>query len=551
MRRLSMIILIFLMNLLTWQTTESLNFLLIVIDDLRPALGSYGDASAYTPNIDKLAESSVLFSQTYAQQSLCAPSRNSLLTSRRPDTLRLYDFYNYWRDTVGNFTTLPQHLKNNGYVTKSIGKIFHPGISSNYSDDSPYSWTDKPFHPRTNRYKNSPVCPGFDASSPAANLVCPVSVASMPRKTLPDLEILKAAKIFIKNHTNDERPFFLAVGFEKPHIPLKYPQEYLNYHPLSKFNMVYPYEWPKNVSNVAYNPWTDIRQRDDVQNLQLKFPWEKIPVGFAKTIIQSYYAAVTYVDDLVGMLLDELRCSNIQNDTVVLLTSDHVADLLWGDDGRTKKRAVKRVLQMKENSAHPERPRNVRRSEYRVFKDKRNVVRVDAMVELVDIFPTIAEMAGVPIPICPEFRAHFHDVDNRTSMPNLCSEGVSLIPLIKAAKENQVIDWKSGAFSQYPRPGVEPTAKPNSDKPRLRDIAIMGYSLRTKDYRYTAWIRFIQETKMPDWSTILAEELYDHTVDWNENLNVAMNPQFYDVKVELRKLLRSGWRKALPDAISF
>lgn len=132
------------------------NFLLIIVDDLRTALGCYGDANAYTPNIDALAKDSIIFNEAYAQvspcmiltlistlssfarrakekfdvllqQALCAPSRNSFLTSRRPDTLRLYDFYNYWRDTVGNYTTLPEHLKNNGYTTMSVGKVFHPG----------------------------------------------------------------------------------------------------------------------------------------------------------------------------------------------------------------------------------------------------------------------------------------------------------------------------------------------------------------------------------------------------------------------------------------
>lgn len=125
------------------------------------------------------------------QIALCAPSRNSFLTSRRPDTIQLYDFYSYWREVVGNYTTLPQHLKNSGYITKSIGKIFHPGedvlhcqtknsftlilgISSNYTDDSPYSWTDSSFHPYTNRFKNAPVCQSTSESKPDTNLVGPI-----------------------------------------------------------------------------------------------------------------------------------------------------------------------------------------------------------------------------------------------------------------------------------------------------------------------------------------------------------------------------------------
>lgn len=167
------------------------------------------------------------FIYTFFQQALCAPSRNSLLTSRRPDSLRLYDFYSYWRTTVGNFTTLPQYFKENGYFTYSIGKVFHPGISSNFSDDYPFSWSIKPFHPKTEVYMNSKVC--IDANGNLAkNLLCPVIVNLQPDETLPDLESSQEAVRFLKNKEKITRkPFFLAVGFHKPHIPFKFPIEYL------------------------------------------------------------------------------------------------------------------------------------------------------------------------------------------------------------------------------------------------------------------------------------------------------------------------------------
>lgn len=162
------------------------------------------------------------------QQALCAPSRNSLLTSRRPDSLHLYDFYSYWRDSVGNFTTLPQLLKENGYYTQSVGKIFHPGISSNFTDDALYSWSGKPFHPKTDAYKESKVCVSSDGQL-ARNLICPVIVKSQPGGTLPDLESLVAASEFLdnKDKITGGKPYFLGVGFHKPHVPLKFPVEYL------------------------------------------------------------------------------------------------------------------------------------------------------------------------------------------------------------------------------------------------------------------------------------------------------------------------------------
>lgn len=108
---------------------KDLNVLFIVSDDLRPSLGSYGNEIVRTPNLDKLSESSVRFTTAASQVAACAPSRTSFLTGRRPDTTKLFSNKNptYWRDSVGNFTSLPQHFKNAGYQTASVGKIFHPG----------------------------------------------------------------------------------------------------------------------------------------------------------------------------------------------------------------------------------------------------------------------------------------------------------------------------------------------------------------------------------------------------------------------------------------
>ncbi|CAL1683158.1 unnamed protein product [Lasius platythorax] len=597
------------------------NFLLIIVDDLRIALGCYGDINAYTPNIDSLAKDSIVFTEAFAQQALCAPSRNSFLTSRRPDTLRLYDFYSYWRDKVGNYTTLPEHLKNNGYTTMSIGKVFHPGISSNGSDDSPYSWTEKPFHPYTDRYKNAPVCKTNPQSEAATNIVCPVRVSAMPNKTLPDIETLREARKFIQEHRGDDDPFFLAVGFQKPHIPMKYPERYLKYHPIWKFNMPEPYLWPDNVNNVAYNPWTDLRWRRDIAKLRLKFPWEKIPEKYGKLIIQSYYAAVSYVDNMIGKLIHQLHVSRIRDNTIVILTSDHGWALgehaIWSkysnfdvavhvpliisiptvtfvtndNYARSMNRTRYNITQItnydeiknETDSEYifDEKNISVRRStkyntsvykriisetyvrqRYKISMEssalhisrklKRNYCRVTkAVVELVDIFPTIADLAGVPVPICQNDDGnHLVRSKNipisRKKVPDPCSEGITLLPLIESTLRCQNVSWKRAAFSQYPRPGIQPTLHPNSDKPRLKEITIMGYTLKTNDYRYTAWIPFAHETCKPDWDIIIAEELYDHRTDRAEDFNLAASLKMLNTKKYLRSLLKNGWRNALP-----
>ncbi|XP_043671903.1 iduronate 2-sulfatase isoform X1 [Vespula pensylvanica] len=575
-----MLFLLFWIITLSCSSFAKPNFLLIMIDDLRTTLGCYGDHDSYTPNIDHLAKQGIIFSQAYAQQALCAPSRNSILTSRRPDTLQLYDFYSYWRDTVGNFTTLPEYLKNNGYNTMSVGKIFHPGISSNNSDDSPYSWSEKPFHPYTNRYKDAPVCQTTKNSLPAQNLVCPVDLKFMPNQTLPDIEILKKAKRYIQTHKSDIKPFFLAVGFQKPHIPLKYPKKYLKYHPLEKFKVPKPYAWPNNTDSVAYNPWIDLRKRKDIQRLHLKFPWEKIPKNFAKLIIQSYYGAVSYIDDIIGKLIYQLHISKILQKTVIILTSDHGWSLgehaEWGKYSNfdvsvhvplimsipfmTFNKTTEFFNKYNANTIDKFKFEykgytNLRYSLSKEKGDKKNVTflkhtdnftKTDAIVELVDIFPTIAELAGIPVPICSNIQKKR---DNNYKHSSVCTEGISLLPLIRSVLHKKVIPWKKAAFSQYPRPGIEPTLHPNSDEPHLKDITIMGYSLKSHEYRYTAWIPFTSENKTANWKIIVSEELYNHNYDSAEYFNLARSPDFLKKKSELRTLLRDGWRKALPDYI--
>lgn len=165
---------------------------------------------------------------SFFQQAVCAPSRNSFLTGRRPDTLHLYDFYSYWREFSGNFSTLPEFFKNNGYKTFSFGKVFHPGVSSNFTDDFPYSWSEPPYHPSTEKYKQSRVCIDEKTGKLSKNLVCPVVVEFQPEGTLPDIQTTETViEKLNKVKNNSDQPFFIAVGFHKPHIPLKYPHKYL------------------------------------------------------------------------------------------------------------------------------------------------------------------------------------------------------------------------------------------------------------------------------------------------------------------------------------
>ncbi|XP_060602272.1 iduronate 2-sulfatase-like [Ruditapes philippinarum] len=563
------------------------NILFIVVDDLRPSLGCYGDDFMVTPNIDNLARHSVSFKNAYVQQALCGPSRVSFLTSRRPDTTRLYDFYSYWRVAAGNFTTLPQHFKQNGYHTVSVGKVFHPGKSSNYTDDYPYSWSVPAYHPSTQKYKMAKVCPGNDGKL-HMNLVCPVDVDKMPEHSLPDLQSTEYATEYLRNASRkQDQPFFLAVGFHKPHIPLKYPKQYLKLYPLNKVPKVADPVYPEKLPPVAWNPWTDLREREDIQRLNLSFPYGPMPENFSQLIRQSYFAATSYMDDQVGRLLSTLETEGFANNTIIVFVGDHGWSLgehqewskysnfevstrvplmfyIPGVTAPTQHRLFPHINLLSEpDQTIKSQPEYIN---FKKWSNLNNTAAVkskesQALTELVDIFPTLAELAGVRVPErCPKNSA---DVI-------LCTEGASLVPLIfnvskiedeksqkwyKHDKSNlqqyksknlktfsSRLSGKQAVFSQYPRPSDLPLE--NSDKPKLRDIKIMGYSMRTKEYRYTEWVSFNHKTFKMDWTQVHARELYSHMNDSLEDSNLAGIKQYQSIVDQLSKQLHAGWRNA-------
>lgn len=520
-----------------------LNVLLIVADDLRPSLGCYGYEPLITPNIDLLASQSVVFNRTYAQQAICGPSRASFLTSRRPNTTHVYDQHTYWRKKGGNFTTLPQHFKNNGYVTFSVGKIFHPGAASGKTDDYPYSWSFPPYHPSTQQYKMAKVCPGSDGKL-YMNIVCPVDVTAMPEKTLPDLQSTQHALQIMHNVSRHPvQPFFLAVGYHKPHIPLKYPKEYLNLYPLDKVHLAPDPSLPSKLPLVAWNPWADLRKRDDVKMLNVSFPYGPLPKHYQLLVRQSYYAATSYMDDQVGQLLKGLDKHNLSSNTVIAFMGDHGWSL--GEHQEWSKYSNFEVATRVPLIIYVPGLTNKGQNLHRKFIFDRNFINNDnyrvtnALVELVDVFPTISELSGIKVPeLCP---------DNDSDI-ELCTEGTSLLPLIKDTVFNNGasdLKWKSAAFSQYPRPSDLP--QENSDQPKLKDIKIMGYTMRTEKYRYIEWVGFDPLTLKTNWTDLHARELYIHDIDPDEDNNVAGLWDYRDVVADLSDKLLKGWRKALPN----
>ncbi|KAG5673435.1 hypothetical protein PVAND_003483 [Polypedilum vanderplanki] len=483
--------------------TNRPNVVFIMLDDFRGNIRALGDDLAVTPNMDALLSKSFYFSSVFAQQALCAPSRNSMLTSRRPDTILTYNFQHYWRTFAGNYTTLPQYFKENGYQTESIGKIFHHGPSSNKTDDYPYSWSNPTFIPSTQEYRNRPVCKNQGDDELHRNLLCPVIVKFQPEQTLPDIQSTEAAKEFLMEA---QEPFFLGIGFYKPHIPFKFPYEYLKYHDINNFrkDFLRPFDLPQ----AAWNPFNDLRDRDDVKSLNVSYPFGPIPSEFAAKIRQHYYASVTYIDSLLGEILKMIDFTN----TIVVLTSDHG----WscGEHGEWAKYSNYEVsLRVPLIIFDPERPQSKMR-------------RINSIAELIDVFPTLVDIAGLPkVSKC-----------NNTLEDNLtCTEGKSLHHKMLNDEENN--DDNEVAFSQYPRPGTYPTKIPDSDQPKLREIKIMGYTIRTKRFRYTAWIKFNNKKFKRNWNKIYGEELYDHDIDDSENINLVHRAEFRQLKNQLKEKL--------------
>ncbi|XP_041496890.1 iduronate 2-sulfatase isoform X2 [Microtus oregoni] len=449
--------------------TDALNVLLIIVDDLRPSLGCYGDKLVRSPNIDQLASHSILFQNAFAQQAVCAPSRVSFLTGRRPDTTRLYDFNSYWRVHSGNFSTIPQYFKENGYVTMSVGKVFHPGISSNHSDDSPYSWSFPPYHPSSEKYENT--------------------------------------------------------------------KEFQKLYPLENITLAPDPQVPDGLPPVAYNPWMDIREREDVQALNISVPYGPIPVDFQRKIRQSYFASVSYLDTQVGHLLSALDDLHLTSNTIIAFTSDHGWAL--GEHGEWAKYSnfdiTTRVPLMfyVPGKTTPLPGAGKKLFPYQDPFDSTSESmdpggHVTDLVELVSLFPTLAGLAGLQVPPwCPIPSFHVE----------LCREGQNLqrhLQLHDLEEDPHFLGnpRESIAYSQYPRPADSPQW--NSDKPSLKDIKIMGYSIRTIDYRYTVWVGFNPAEFLANFSDIHAGELYFVDSDPLQDHNIYNDSQHGDLPHSLK-----------------
>lgn len=507
------------------------NILFFGVDDLRTELGAYGHDQVKSPNIDELAAKSLVFNRAYCQVAVCSPSRTSLLTGRRPDSNHVWRIADdeYWR-TFTNATSLPQYFKENGYVTIGMGKIYHPGKPDGF-DDKMYSWSPEGlpyFHGKNNVQSDHNAYHSFDGIQD--NDLRDGQVADNAVKTLQTLK---------KNKTNgDDRPFFLAVGFHKPHLPFWAPSKYYDMYPSpDKIKLPANPDAPVLMPPIA---WSTSRELKEYTNMlqynhsecyldaQASMYGDKCKItGMEAQIIRrAYYACVSYTDAQVGRVMKELEEQGFTDDTIVVFWADHGWQLgehnLWG-----------KFTNLEDGTHVP--------FMIKVPGVTDNGMRSDALVELIDIFPTLTELAGLDTPpICPE---------NKDHKVLTCVEGTSLAPLLKDPNR----EWKKAAFSQYARPQyaglfVIPTEPPFDSKLEGEDV--MGYTIRVDNYRFVEWYKFNRTTGVPYYDKIWGTELYNHTepvVFFNdENVNMAMDDNMQGLVKELGQKLRDGWRAALP-----
>ncbi|OEJ99421.1 iduronate-2-sulfatase [Flavivirga aquatica] len=522
-------------------TKKQPNILFIGIDDLRPELGCYGSNVAVSPNLDKLASQGLLFNKAYCQQAICGPSRASLLTGIRPETSGVYHNYIKFRESNPNVVTLPQHFMQNGYETVYAGKIFHHG---DLDDELSWSRTpaidsmitkgikkpvafalEKNIKERAQTRKEMVAKYGkvarFGLASGAA-----YESADVPDNTFSDgynteLAIATMKEMLAKR---EDKPFFLGLGFNKPHLNWVSPKKYWDLYNREDITLTDQDRSPENGAQMGLHPSFELRVRSGIPKKGA------IDHELAKTLKHAYLACVSYVDAQIGKMIEALEEAGVRDNTIIIVWSDHgwhLGDMgIWGK--ATNYEIATRVPMM---IWTPDMPKESRGK------------TTEALVELVDMYPTLCDLAGIETP------EHV--------------EGYSFKTLL----EKPDTPWKTAAISQFPSPALRewgayplrPAMRETYFGPLIEEVEeriqkqqkekwdrdlfennLMGYAMRTEQHRFIIW----KDRSNPEKEPVFIE-LYDHKTDPLETVNIAeANPEL--VK-KLTEQFNKGWKSNLPN----
>ena len=486
------------------QENKKPNILFISVDDLKPTIGSFGDDFAVTPNIDKLSETSTVFLNNHTQLAICAASRVSFLTGLRPDKTKVWDLKTKMRDVNPDILTLPEHFKNNGYQTIGVGKIYDPRavdggrdrrswsvpfvtqnqltFSDGYSFPSGGFYQGKENRAVRAKLRQEAIDKGVNNLNKyeSERFKPPYENADVPDGAYMDGAIANRA-VELLDQMDNTKPFFLAVGFLRPHLPFNAPTKYWNLYKEEEIQLAEFQTKSKNPVDIAYKGGWEINtyKAPGIEYIENDEGLLILPDDIQRKLIHGYYAATSYIDAQIGLVLKKLKEKGLDKNTIIVLWGDHGFHL--GDHSQWTKHT-----NFEQSTRSP-----------LLIKDPRinKTINVDSPTEFIDVFPTLCELAELEIP---------KELD-----------GISLKPQILGEQTTS----KIFAVSQYPRHGN-----------------IMGYSFRTKRHRYTVWVNNKKSFEPIYIEDIYAEELYDYTNDPLETENIIDNSEQLRIKTAFQTL---------------
>ena len=497
----------------TEENTKKPNVLFISIDDLRPALGAYGDEVAITPTIDQFAREGMTFLNTFAQVAVCAPSRASLMTGLRPDSTRVWHLGDKFREINPATVTMPQHFSKHGYHTINLGKIFH-----NYMPDS-VSWNEPDLRPsrylqpdwlgrdgetfyisqevaksqvikRDSLLKLRPIRyadgwntgPAWEAADVHDTMYYDGAQNELTKKSLTRISKL-------------DKPFYMGLGFFRPHLPFTAPKKYWDLYDRSTIPLAINPEMPDGAPPYTMNSMYELRHYDGFGHIGHPTSSYRMSEDTVRTLRHGYYASVSYVDALLGDLFDHMKALDIYDNTIIIIWGDHGWKLgdhnSWGK--MTNFNIDLRVPMM-----------------IRYPQQKNRGAATKAITELIDMFPSLCELADIPV---PDYM-----------------QGTSFLPLIS----DPDLKWKDAAFSQFHR-----RPKVSADGKRY-----MGYSINTHSHHYIEWYGW--DPEQGERGDFKSAELYDSVNDKHETTNLISDKGYESVVDELSKQLAAGWEAAKP-----
>lgn len=428
------------------------NVVFIAIDDLRINLGCYGDPLAQTPHLDKLAGRGTTFLRAYSQFAVCNPSRASVMTGLRPDRTKVWEMRTHFREIIPDVVTLPQHFKTNGYHTEAIGKIYHD--PPYFRDPASWSVPAQLDDTRSVRGKYAAEA-NLRYYQPDGKMgdekVDATESADVPDDAYIDGRVADLAVERLGQLAGSSHPFFLAIGIRRPHLPFSAPQRYWDMYDPKELGVVPQPSPPAGAPAIAAHDSAELRGYRDMPD---EGDWTPEQVTRLR---HGYYAATSFADAQIGRVLAAVDSLGLAKNTVVVVWSDHGFHL--GEHGLwTKKSNYEVDVRVPLIVAAP--------------NGKPTGVRSEALVELVDLYPTLTELCGLPAP---------RHVDGRSFVPNLGDAAAS---------------GKPGAVSQFPRPWNRGSTT----------FEQMGYTVRTATHRYVEWRKI-------DSGEITARELYSYDHD--------------------------------------